>query len=76
MQTKTTSEKIYDYVFHNSAVHTLMTKGRYQARITILGYLFKEYGSSDIEARATLANELSKSKFIQHNFNNANQATK
>lgn len=67
---KTTSEEVYDYVFDNAKCFN-GTSLRYCAHINFSGHTFREYGGTPIEARAKLANELSKSKYIQHNFNNS-----
>lgn len=69
IQQSSINEDVYDYVFHNCRVRKDgFKKGFYNAYMTLLGYDYSEHGKSDLEARAKLANELSKSKFIKNNF--------
>jgi hypothetical protein len=67
--TKYTSEQVYDYVFHNCGCHKMGIdkNSQYSAHININRYIYQEYGDSATEARAKLANELSKSIYIQKN---------
>lgn len=62
-----TEKEVYNYVMTNAAVKYLMNKSKYTAYITLLGIDHQEYGDGPVAARNKLAEELSKSKYIQNN---------
>lgn len=59
--------KVYEYVYKNCRV--VKAGIRHEATFKFGEYTFTERARSDVEARAKLANEVSKSKFIRNNFN-------
>lgn len=62
-----TEKEVYNYVMSNASVNYLMDKSKYSAYITMLGHDYQEYGDGPVAARNALADELSKSRYIQNN---------